>query len=94
MDVIPDDPFLHSALISTFALFTVGDLRVALMAGKVTRAEVRKHVHIFITTEAYPAKASSLIAWGMRIASIFRHRWRIETGFRVSDGIPPSSQAR
>jgi hypothetical protein len=72
----------------------VRDIRIALNAGKITRAEARKHVHVFITTEPDPTKASGLISWGMRIAQIFRHRWRIETGFRVSDGFTPSSHAR
>jgi hypothetical protein len=72
----------------------VRDLRTALTAGKITRSEARKHVHVFITTEKSPARAASLISWGMRIANIFRHRWRIETGFRVSDGFSPSSHAR
>jgi len=72
----------------------VRDIRLALAAGKLTRAEAIKHVHVFITTETHPAKASGLTSWGMRIAQIFRNRWRIETGFRVSDGFSPSSHAR
>ena len=71
----------------------VRDIRASLAAGKITRADARKHVHIFITTERNPAKASSLLSWGMRIATISRHRWRIETGFRVSDGVSQSSHA-
>jgi hypothetical protein len=72
----------------------VRDLRAALAAGTITRADARKHVHSFITTESASFKASSLISWGMRIAGIIRHRWRIETGFRVSDDFTPSSHAR
>jgi hypothetical protein len=72
----------------------VRNVRAALAAGKMTRAEARKHVHVFITTEKDPARVAGLISWGMRIANIFRHRWRIETGFRMSDGFSPSSHAR
>jgi hypothetical protein len=71
----------------------VRDLRASLAAGKITRAEARKQVHVFITTEKCPAKKSGLVSWGMRIATIARRRWRIETGFRVSDGISESSHA-
>nr|MDO8115555.1 hypothetical protein [Candidatus Sigynarchaeota archaeon] len=72
----------------------IRDLRAALTAGTITRAEARKHVHSFITTESAPFKATSLNSWGMRIAAIIGHRWRIETGFRVSDDFSPSSHAR
>ena len=71
----------------------VRDLRASLAAGTITLADARKRVHVFITTEKRPSKASGLISWGMRIATIARHRWRIETGFRVSDGISQSSHA-
>ena len=71
----------------------VRNLRASLAAGTITLADARKRVHVFITTEKRPSKASGLISWGMRIATIARHRWRIETGFRVSDSISQSSHA-
>jgi hypothetical protein len=56
------------------------DIRAALAAGKITRAEARKHIHVFITTEKDPRRAASLISWGMRIANIFRYRMAYRNG--------------
>jgi len=73
---------------------TIRAVRAALNAGTITIADARRQVYSFITTEKAPGKASSMASWGMRLANLARYRWRIETGFRVSDGFTPSSHAR
>ena len=69
-------------------------VRKALKDGTMTRAEARKKVHVFITTEQEPAISTKLISWGMSVIEGFRRRWRIETGFRDDKKFSPMSHAR
>jgi len=70
------------------------DLRRQLRLGKVTFADARKHVHVFITTSTPPRQKEKLTRWGMRLVQEFKKRWRIETGFRDCESFAPASHAR
>ncbi len=70
------------------------DLRKALRAGKITREEARKKIHVFVTTESPPREKGKLVRWGLAIAQGFRRRWRIESGFRDLNRLFPTSHAR
>ncbi len=62
--------------------------------GKITLAEARKKIHVFITTEPAPRHEKHWGPWGAKIVQPFRKRWRIETGFRDTDIFTPTSHAR
>lgn len=70
------------------------DVRRALEQGKITLAEARKRIHVFITTETAPLVKKRWGSWGQGIVASFRKRWRIETGFRDCDAFTQTSHAR
>ena len=70
------------------------DLRRDLASGKITRDEARKKIHVFVTSEKPPKLKRQLMRWGLRLAQLFRKRWRIETGFRDLNRWFPTSHAR
>lgn len=72
----------------------VRDVQRDLKAGNITLAEARKKIHVFVTTEQPPREKKKLVRWGINLATGFRRRWRIETGFRDANRFFPTSHAR
>lgn len=70
------------------------DVRRDYKRGKITLAEARKMIHVFITTETAHCHEKDLGCWAQGIIRSFRKRWRIETGFRDCDIFTPTSHAR
>lgn len=73
---------------------SIKQIRKDLRVGKITRAQARKQIHVFITTVKPPREKKKLVKWGMDEIRKYRRRWRIESGFRDSDSCTPSTRAR